>query len=141
MTAHDGGTLPAETTGWRPQEGDVIEGIVSSVSRAWSDWSQSFYPLVTIRNGKGEDVDVHAFHHTLQARLMEVKPKVGERLEIAYLGKRPTADGKREVAIYKVTAPDATGQEVWDSLERQAPRAAQAAQTGAPAQDDDQHPY
>jgi hypothetical protein len=134
---------PAESTGWRPEEGDVLKGKVVSVSRAWSDWTNSFYPLVTIHDEtRDEDVDVHAFHATLQSRLMETKPKVGDELEISYLGKRPTKDKKREVAIYRVTVPGATGAEVWDGLERQqSANAAAATQGTLPDTADDDIPF
>ncbi len=113
--------------GWRPEPGDMLVGTVAAVSRAWSDWSNSFYPLVTIKDEDGKHTDVHAFHHTLKSRLMEVKPKVGERIEVVYEGKTKTKDGKREVAVYRVTFPDATGEEVWSSLDEQDSRAARAA--------------
>lgn len=116
-----------ETEGWRPEAGDVLTGTVDAVSKAWSDWSNSFYPLLTIKTDDGKLVDVHAFHATLQSRLMELKPKVGDALEIVYIGKRPTKDGKREVAVYKVKAPDATGEEVWGDLSTQDARAARSA--------------
>jgi hypothetical protein len=132
-------TVEGEGQGWRPTEGDVITGKIVAVGKAWSDWTNSFYPLVTIHDeDQGKDVDVHAFHHTLQSALMENKPKVGDRVSIAYLGKRATKDGKRQVAIYRVTLPDATGTEVWESLEGQRPAAAAAAKQGElPGYDED----
>lgn len=128
-------TSPLESEGWRPEAGDTISGPVAAVSKAWSEWTNAFYPLVTIQttdpgNGETKLVDVHAFHHTLQSRLMDIKPQVGDVLEIAYLGKRPTKDEKRTVAIYKVTAPGETGAEVWADLSGQAGRASRAAVTG-----------
>lgn len=125
MTKNEQTAPSAETEGWRPNEGDTIRGPVVNVSRAWSDWTQSYYPLVTIHDeNTDKDVDLHAFHHTLQSRLMEAKPKVGDMLEVTYLGKRATKDGKREVAIYRVNVPGATGEEVWNALSAQAENAA-----------------
>jgi len=126
------------SSGWRPEPGDVVSGRIVAVSRGWSDWTNSYYPLVTIHDdAQDRNIDVHCFHQTLESRLMEVRPKVGERLEIVYHGKTQTKDGKRTVAIYSVTCPDATGQEVWDALDRQPTNAAKAGATGqAPADDD-----
>lgn len=121
----------AESAGWRPSEGDMVSGPIVAVSKGWSDWTNSFYPLVTIHDEtQDKDVDVHCFHQTLQARLMETRPKVGDLLEITYIGKQKTKDGKREVAIYRVNVPGATGQEVWDALDAQPQAAARAAVTG-----------
>lgn len=119
-----------ETEGWRPNDGDVLTGTVHAVSKAWSDWANEFYPLVTIKDEDGKLVDVHAFHATLKSRLMEAKPKVGDPLEIAFLGKRPTKDGKREVAVYKVTVPGDDGSNAWAALEAQDSANARAAVTG-----------
>lgn len=126
-----------ESEGWRPEDGDVLTGTVNAVSKAWSEWTNSFYPLVTIDTGD-KLVDVHAFHDVLRSRLMETQPKVGDKLEIAYLGKRPTKDGKREVAVYKVTVPGETGEAVWADLNGQSRRNAAAAVTGdVPADETD----
>lgn len=119
-----------ESEGWRPEDGDVLTGTVHAVSKAWSDWTNEFYPLVTVKTADGALVDVHAFHATLKARLMELRPEVGSEIEVAYLGKRPTKDGKREVAVYKVTVPGETGANTWDALDRQQTVNARAAVTG-----------
>jgi hypothetical protein len=119
-----------ESEGWRPNDGDVLTGKVHGVSKAWSDWSNSFYPLVTVQTDDGKLVDVHAFHQTLQSRLMELKPEIGTPIEFAFLGKRPTKDGKREVAVYKVTVPGETGANTWAELSGQDARAAAAAAVG-----------
>lgn len=138
--AQDAALQDAE--GWRPNPGDVLKGEVVEIKRAWSDWTDSWYPLVIIRDQtRNENVGVHCFHATLQERLMAARPKIGDELEIAYLGKRPTKDGKREAAIYKVTIPGETGAEVWDSLEGQRPRAAEAAKQGTLPTDDEEIPF
>lgn len=130
-TTHDAGTLD-ESTGWRPSPGDTLAGPIVAITKAWSDWTNSFYPLVTIHDEtQDKDIDVHCFHHTLQSRLMETRPKVGDKLEIAYLGKQRTKDGKRTVAVYRLNVPGADGQAVWDSLDAQTPAAARAAKQGS----------
>ena len=124
-------TVDEESRGWRPEEGDIVSGHIVAVTKAWSDWTDSFYPLVTIHDTQSDkEVDVHCFHQTLQSALMENRPKVGDKIEIAYLGKRKTRDDKRTVAIYRVSLPDATGAEVWDALQAQPKQAAKAARQG-----------
>jgi|SRR5215469_10658589 len=95
-----------EASGWRPVEGEKIEGKIIDLTRTWSDQSNSWYPIVVLKKGDGSVVNVHCFHYTLRTRLLDRQPKIGDRLIIAFHGKRPTKDGKRTVAIYSVETPD-----------------------------------
>ena len=99
--------MTEEGTGWRPEEGETIKGRIIDLSRAWSDQGAgSWYPLVTIKAEDGKVTNIHCFHHTLRTRLLDRQPKIGDRLEITYHGKRETKDGKRTVAVYSIETPD-----------------------------------
>ena len=99
--------MTEEGTGWRPEEGETLSGRIIDLSRAWSDQGAgSWYPLVTVKDKDGKVTNVHCFHHTLKTRLLDRQPKVGDRIEITYHGKRETKDGKRMVAIYSIETPD-----------------------------------
>jgi len=109
----------AEAQGWRPEEGETISGVIVDLTKAWSDQGAgSFYPLVTVKTPEGKYVNIHCFHHTLKTRLLDRKPKVGERLVVTYHGKRETRDGKRSVSIYSVETPDTVidSQAFWQGL-------------------------
>lgn len=146
MTTDDTSTMTSESMagesmGWRPNEGDVLSGKIVNITRGWSDWTNAYYPLLTIHDtARDSDIDLHCFHATLQERVMETRPKVGDEITVAYLGKRKSKDGKRTIAIYQVTVPGATGAEVWDSLERQRGAHARAGEQGT-VPDTDEPPF
>lgn len=123
--------------GWRPNEGDTIIGEVVEIGKGWSDQSDSHYPIITIKPQDGGDpVAVHCFHTTLYGRLLDLRPKVGERIGIKYQGKDKTKDGKREVAKYVVKMDrGADANAIWDSLD--SPNAPKGGDSATPATDDD----
>lgn len=88
--------------GWRPAEGDVIVGKVTDLARQRSNVNeQAYYPIITVtvespvtvaagenetRTAEtGESVAVHCFHGVLKARIIELRPEVGDRLGIKFL--------------------------------------------------------
>ncbi len=132
--------LDSAAQGWRPEPGQVIVGEVTDVSRAWSDYRNGYYPIVTIQpegDGNPEPVAVHAFHDVLLRRMVELRPKVGERIGIKFDGQRETKDGKRSVSIYTVKIDGrgaANPEAIWDSIEDPSRATDQPQQ---PQQDDD----
>jgi len=97
--------------GWRPEEGDTLLGRVTDLSMGASTYGR--YPIVTVAPEDGGDaVAVHAFHTGLKNRLAELRPKVGERIGIKYLGKRPLkSNPANTVAVYIVKMD--RGADVW----------------------------
>lgn len=107
--------IPENAAGWRPDEGAILVGRVVKVDLGWSDYTGSHYPIVTVQPDQGDPVAVHAFHTALRARLTMLKPMAGEKIGFKYHGKRPTKDGRRQVATYtvKIEGRDA---DVWGAL-------------------------
>lgn len=104
--------------GWRPEPGSVLIGTVTDVGKGWSDQGNQFYPIVTIQpEAEGsEPVAVHCFHTTLFGRMTDLRPGIGERIGIKYLGKEPLkSNPDREVAKY-VVKMDRAPADLWDSL-------------------------
>lgn len=129
-----------ESAGWRPAEGDILSGKIVAITKGWSDWTNAFYPLVTVHDtAQDRDIDLHCFHHTLNQAMMETRPVIGDEIEVVYVGKRPTKDNKRSVAIYRVTFPGATGENVWADLKEQDRRAPAAAAQGRPVSLDEKY--
>src|SRR5438046_64171 len=95
--------------GWKPKDGDEVQGILRAIDKGWSDWSQDFYPILTIEREDGSLVAVHAFHSVLFSRLMTLRPRVGEYVGVKYHGQEKSNDGKRTVSLYSfdVSRPDA----------------------------------
>lgn len=101
--------------GWRPTEGDTVVGKVTDLAMGASQFGR--YPIVTIApDGGGDAVAVHAFHVGLKNRLAELRPQVGERIGIKYVGKRPVkSNPSQEVAVYIVKMERAPAG-VWDQV-------------------------
>jgi hypothetical protein len=89
-------------TGWRPNEGDQLVGVVISLDKGWSDYKNSFYPIVTLKSDDGTVTNVHCFHAVLERRMLSLAPAIGDKLRITMQGKSRTKDGKREVTNYTV---------------------------------------
>jgi hypothetical protein len=101
--------------GWRPNEGDVITGRVVELSVGHGNWGA--YPIVVIRPENGTDVAVHAFHHSLRNRLLELKPRQGERIGIQYKGMRPSKSKPgQNVAIYIARIEGRDASTAWENL-------------------------
>lgn len=72
---------------WRPEEGDIIEGKVVSIDqRPAGDYPA--YWIVTIEKDDGTREAVHAFHSVLEQELKRIRPQVGHRIAVKYLGKK-----------------------------------------------------
>lgn len=116
--------------GWRPKTGDVLEGKLRELDQGWSDYQNAYYPILLMEKADGSFVRVHAFHQALRNRLESIRPKIGDRLKITCNGKKATKDGKREVMVYTVNAPDRVQDSAtyWDRIapDSQAPPASAA---------------
>lgn len=80
-----------EATGWMPEPGDKLTGTVEHIGTRKSDFG--LYPVVTMSRpgaeaGSTEYVAVHAFHGTLKGALYDLKPSVGDKISVTYVGTR-----------------------------------------------------
>ena len=136
-------TLEAgDAAGWKPEEGDVLVGVVSGLSKGWSDYKNGFYPIVTITpdlerctpnpprsdTEPGAAIAVHGFQFVLEDRFTALKPMPGERIGIKVGPKIPTKDGKRTVQTYTVKM-DRT-EDIWQDIRN--PRLAAQTVQGTP---------
>jgi hypothetical protein len=100
--------------GWRPEPGEKLTGTVEDITTGGGDFGR--YPIVVLSTKDGEKFAVHAFHHTLKNRLVEMRPKVGHTLTITYLGETEQFDRYGNVRMrngepmtlnhYEVTSPE-----------------------------------
>jgi hypothetical protein len=89
-------------TGWRPKPGDVVSGTISDLVVIHGDYDP--YPCVEVQTADGALVAVHAFHTVLQRELARRKFKVGDEIEVRYVGEVVKGSGKNELRYhgYKV---------------------------------------
>lgn len=113
--------LMAEATGWRPEKGDELEGVVLGVKIGTSTFGD--YPIVFILPD-GDDSDpiaVHGFHEVLSNELRGQRPEQGDRLFVKFLGPKEDWEGPKGYdppMIYAthVTKPKDDKRSVWDGL-------------------------
>lgn len=97
---------------WRPDHGDKLAGEVVALSER--DGGYGSYPIVTLRRDDGEELAVHAMHQVLSSQLAELRPKVGDRIAIAYRGKvAPKSGTGAPYHSYRVVSDAATGGVDW----------------------------
>lgn len=129
----------AYAEGWQPEPGAVLVGNVTEVGTGWSDYMKGHYPIVTVQpEGKGNPapVAVHCFHAALLSRMMDLRPKVGERIGIKYEGQRPHKSiPGQSVSVYIVKVDGRTdASDVWNRVAQPIGRDTPAVDT--PADDD-----
>jgi hypothetical protein len=99
----DQGYAPA----WKPERGDKIVGTVTAMSSR--DGGYGEYPIVEIKPDDGEPVAVHCIHDVLKNELAGIKPTIGLRLGIKYVGKVKSETSRGEYHSYRVMADGAGG--------------------------------
>jgi len=135
---------PAE--GWRPKPGDVLIGEVVALAER-EGFAGLRYPVVEVKTDEGDYVAIHAFHVVLRDELERQRPKVGDRLGVAYHGLVEKGESRYELYRVKVVRIDehdpARAEPDWDAIRRDAE--AEASRVAAPVVDetgaDDQIPF
>lgn len=96
--------------GWRPEPGDTISGKVTDLDMA-ADIGWGPYPIVTIAREDGTEVSVHAFHQTLRSKLEQIRPQIGDPLNVTYIGKQSGKGDSPDYHLYRVRS--AIQREFW----------------------------
>ena len=76
---------------WKPEPGDKLIGTVVDLDERDSAYGDEPYPIVTIETDDGNELAFHAFHTVARNELAKQRPVVGDRIGVAYHGKK---DGK-----------------------------------------------
>jgi hypothetical protein len=98
-------TAPA----WLPETGARLTATVAAVRIGSSEYGP--YPVVVLESSDGTFYSVHAFHTLLQNQLVDIAPKVGDVLTVAYAGQVTRTEeektkGKQEYHNYVVIPGD-----------------------------------
>jgi hypothetical protein len=104
--------LDAVSEPWKPEVGDRLVGTVASVDERTNEWGT--YPLIVIETDNGNEITVHGSRTVLRNEFARLRPMVGERIGIKYLGKIDRAGGASyegyKVVLDRATPPD------WDKI-------------------------
>jgi hypothetical protein len=93
--------------GWKPEPGDVLEGRITGIDTGTNDYGS--YPIVTVQREDGTSGAVHCFHSTIRGQLARLRPMVGNKIGIKYMGKRKAKNptpGRSDYADYRVKMPE-----------------------------------
>jgi hypothetical protein len=121
---------------WKPAPGDKLVGTVTEVGER--DGGFGSYPIIGVLTDDGDEFSVHAYHTVLRNEVAQQRPRVGDRIGIAYHGKKD--DGEKGYERYRVivehqaqpdTEPD------WDRHAAEAQAELDAAQEPPAGSDDD----
>jgi hypothetical protein len=135
-----------ETDAWMPKNpGDSIEGVVTDLDAAWSDFRAQHlpndpnggnYPLVVIKTDDGETRKIHAFRTVLFNEVMKRQPKPGERIKVTFtgLGKVKTK-GQSAPWLFTLETPDRNPDEVAKNVYSRIPGASVPATDSAADED------
>lgn len=92
--------LDAPAPAWRPEPGDRLIGIVVDVGTREGTYGP--YPVVTVESEEdGCDLAFHGFHSVARQELARLKVRVGDRIGLAYHGRR-TSKGGDEYESYVI---------------------------------------
>ena len=71
---------------WRPKAGDKLIGTVVDLDERESEYDEEPYPIVPVRTDDGQELAFHGFDTVARNELAKQRPRVSERIGIAYHG-------------------------------------------------------
>lgn len=108
------GNAPA----WRPdqEDADLLVGKVIDIDRVDGDYDP--YPVLTVEKEDGTQVAVHGMHTVLKNELLRLKPNIGERIGIKFLGEQEAKPGSRFKSYigYRVRVDRETSEFNWATI-------------------------
>lgn len=128
---------------WRPEPGDMLIGEVMSITSRTTEYGA--YRILEIKRDDGTRLAVHAFHQVLEQELAKIKPQIGHRIGIKFLGK---PEGKNYVS-YKAATENAPAED-WSDAAQEPPASdvpndfppvTQSVPSGTKTADDDDIPF
>lgn len=87
--------------GWKPNEGDYLEGVVTEISSR--DGGYGEYPILTVLTDDKKEIAWHASSTVAKSQVADKQPNVGDRIGVLYKGKQPKkSDPKVEQHVYRL---------------------------------------
>lgn len=96
---------PAEA--WRPDPGEKLIGTIVDLDERESAFDEQPYPIVTVLTSQGNEHAFHGFHTVPRRELARLRPRVGERIGVAYHGRHSRGYEHYTIRLDRdPTAPD-----------------------------------
>lgn len=105
--------LDSYAEAWRPEPGDKLVGTVVELGQRQSEFDKDPYPIITVETEEGEQFAFHGFHTVARGELAKLRPRLGERIGIAYHGKHEERGYER----YRIIVEREHGDDPdWDAI-------------------------
>lgn len=75
---------------WKPKPGEKLLGELVDLDMRASDYGEP-YPILTILDDNGREWSWHGFHQMARSEVAKKRPRIGERIGVAYHGKGTAA--------------------------------------------------
>jgi hypothetical protein len=107
--------LMADATGWKPEDGDELTGVVLGIKQGYSDVKDAAYPIVFVLTDQGENIAVHCFQTVLENEMRQQRPVPGERVYIKRIGAtgEPRIKGQSPTIRYAVLVERGANADPW----------------------------
>jgi hypothetical protein len=123
---------------WKPAPGDKLVGTVTEVGER--DGGFGSYPIIGVLTDAGDEFNCHAYHTVLRNEVAKQRPRVGDRIGIAYHGKKDgEKDGEKGYERYRVIVEHAAQPDTepdWDRHASEAQAELDRAEEPPPGDDD-----
>lgn len=78
--------MTADAQGWKPEDGDELEGTVLAIKQGYSDVKNANYPIVFVMKDTGECIAIHCFQTVIENEVRQQRPLPGEVLYVKRIG-------------------------------------------------------
>lgn len=112
--------MTADAQGWKPADGEELQGTVLAIKQGYSDIKNANYPIVFVMKDTGECVAVHCFQTVIENEMKQQRPLPGETLYIKHIGATGEAKkpGQSPVVKYAVHVQrDGSGNDPWEHMQ------------------------
>lgn len=105
---------------WRPEPGDKLVGVIVDLDERVSQYDEDGYPILVVETDDGQEFAFHAFHTVARNELAKQRPAVGDRVGVAYHGKKDGRNYESYRIIVERAAADPRTFD-WDKVAVEAP--------------------
>jgi hypothetical protein len=120
LSAAEIAAMIGDAEGWKPEDGDEVQGTVLAIRAGMSDkrvGRDPQYPIVfVVQNGDNKVVAVHCFQTILENEMRSIRPMPGEEIYIKRIGEGKAKPGQNAAIRYAVAKVGAATDNPWATL-------------------------
>ncbi len=114
--------LSRDVEAWKPKPGDMLIGTVVDIESRPSEFSRDdrtvHYPVVSVLTDDDREVAFFGFHSAAKSEIAKLKPRVGDRFGVKYLGKVQGKKASYESyrCLVEHAEPETATEPDWDAI-------------------------